>query len=48
MSVESDAAEARLWAIRAECKGQPLKTLRATPNTMRALRDLFNAYLRRK
>lgn len=40
-----DDAEARFWAIKRECEGHPIKTLRAMPAVMRALRDLFNAYL---
>lgn len=36
-------AEQRLWAIRAECKGNLWKTLRMTPETLRACRDLYLA-----
>lgn len=38
-----DMAEAQFRAIREECKGRPIKSLRMTPHAAIALRDMFVA-----
>jgi len=38
-----DMAEAQFWAIREECKGRPVKSLRMTPRAAIALRDMVVA-----
>ena len=43
---EADRLEQQFWAIKRECQGHPIRTLRAMPRTMRVLRDLFGAYLK--
>lgn len=45
---ESERLEAEFRSIHDECKGRPIKTLKAMPRTMRVLRDLFNAYLKER
>ena len=43
---EREAAEARLWAIHQECKGNAWKTLRAMPRAINACRDIYRAALK--
>ncbi len=43
---EAERLEQEFWAIKRECQGHAVKTLRAMPRTMRVLRDLFTALVR--
>ena len=36
----------KCWAIKRECEGRPVRTLRAMPRTLRVLKDLFSALVR--
>lgn len=40
---EAERLEQEFWAIKRECEGRPIKTLRAMPRVMRVLRDMFAA-----
>jgi hypothetical protein len=43
---EAERLEQEFWAIKRECEGRPVRTLRAMPRTLRVLKDLFSALVR--
>lgn len=41
---EAERLEQQFWAIKRQCEGRPIKTLKAMPEVIRVLRDMFVAY----